>query len=85
MGRDSMKFLFLLMAIGGLVTLISAQFAADQWRLPLFVLAIICGLVMSLARMLAFDRTLTGGQRVISMLYEAAFWLIVIGLILFLR
>ncbi len=86
MAREAMKILFLLAAIFALIALIGAQFvAADQWRLLLLVLGIICGPVMSLARILAFDGTLTGSQRIVSILYEVTFWLVVIGLILFLR
>lgn len=79
-----MKQLFVIAAFFALLALIGAQFvAADQWRLPLFILAGACTLVMSLARVLAFDRTLTRGQRIVSMLYEVALFLVVIGLLLF--
>ncbi|MFQ3662308.1 MAG: hypothetical protein SNJ69_07925 [Chloroflexaceae bacterium] len=78
-----MKQLFLIAAIFALIALIGANFvAADPWRLPLLLLAGICGLVLSLVRVLAFDRTLTRGQRIVSILYEATFWLVVIGLFL---
>ncbi|MFQ3633365.1 hypothetical protein [Roseiflexus sp.] len=79
-----MKQLFVVAAIFALVAMVGALFiAADQWRRLLFVLAGICGLVMSLARILVFERTLTMMERVVSILYEAAFWIILIGLFLF--
>lgn len=80
----SVKQLFVIASICALVALVGAFFVAtDQWRRLLFVLAVICGLVMSFARILAFDRTLTRMERTVSILYEAAFWLILIGLFLF--
>ncbi len=78
-----MKQIFLIsVIIVGLVALVSAFFAPDQWRLPLLVLAGIAGLIMSIARV-AGDRALTRAQQLVEFLYEAAFWIALIGLILF--
>ncbi len=78
------KQLFVIASICALIAMIGALFVdTDQWRRLLFVLAGICGLVMSLARILVFDRTLTRMERTVSILYESAFWLILISLFLF--
>ncbi len=80
----SMKRIFAIAAIVAFVAMIGALvLAAGPWRLLLIGLAGISGLVMSLARVIAFDTPSTRVQRTIAILYEVAFWLGLIGLALF--